>query len=121
MSSFVEMIINNSKIFAACAMIMMNIGGKYIQMDLPKSLDTIFQNIWMRRLVIFAIAFVATRDVRTAFFITLLFILIFSVMLNEKSQGCLLPETYLDLNKDGKVTPDEIEKAKQILKKASEK
>ena len=111
------MFLNNSKLFNGCAMMIMNVGGKYMNLDLPHSLDNIFQNIWIRRLVIFCIAFVATRDIKISLLITLLFILIFTVLLNEKSKGCILPINYLDFNKDGVISKEEVMRAKEILAK----
>ncbi len=107
--------LNNSKIFTGCAMMIMNIGSKYMSLDLPKSLDNIFQNVWARRIVIFCIAFIATHDIKISLFITLLFILIFRILLNENSKACILPKQYLDFNKDGIISQEEVMKAKQIL------
>lgn len=109
--------LNNNKIFAGCAMMLMNIGSRYISYDIPKSIDTIFENVWIRRIVIFCIAFIATHDVKISILITLIFILLMTILLNEKSKGCILPKKYMDFNKDGVVTKDEFEKAKNILEK----
>jgi hypothetical protein len=109
--------LNNDKIFMGCSMMLMNIGGKYMHQELPKSLDKIFENKWLRRLVIFCVAFVSTRDIKISLFITLIFILLFSILLNENSKGCILPKKYLDFNDDGIISPEEIKKAKEILKK----
>ncbi len=109
--------LNNNKVFAGCAMMLMNIGSKYVGLDLPRSLDNIFKNSWIRRIIIFCIAFVATHDIKISIFITLLFVLIFRILLNENSKGCILPKKYLDFNKDGLVSENEIIKAKEILSK----
>lgn len=107
--------LNNSKFFTGCAMMCMNIGSRYITMDLPHSLDNLFKHIWLRRLVIFCIAFVATHDIKISLLITLIYILLFSLLLNEKSKVCILPNKYLDLNKDGMISKEEIDRAKKIL------
>lgn len=109
--------LNNSKFFTGCTMMLMNIGGKYMGHDLPKSLDNLFKNEWLRRLVIFSIAFVSTHDIKISILITLLFILIFRILLNEKSQGCILPKEYIDFDDNGNVSYEEVIKAKEILKK----
>ena len=105
--------LNNSKIFAGCTMLLMNIGGKYIATDLPKSLDKIFSNIWVRRFVIFCIAFIATRDIKISIFITLIFIIVFTILLNENSMSCILPKEY----KSTKITQREADEAKKTLEK----
>lgn len=107
--------LNNNKIFTGCAMMVMNIGGRYLNMDLPHSLDNLFQNVWLRRLVIFCVAFIGTHDIKISILITLLFILVFTVLLNEKSKACILPASYLDFNKDGIISKEEVQKAKEIL------
>ena len=109
------LILNNNKLLTGCAMIIMNIGSKYIQTDLPKSLDNIFRHIWLRRLVVFCIAFISTHDIKISIIITLLYILLFTILLHEDSSACILPKQYLDFNKDGIISKDEIDKAKLIL------
>ena len=104
------------KIFTGCAIILTNIGSKYIQRDLPKSLDNIFDNIWFRRLIIFCLIFISTRDIKISILITILYILIFTTLLHENSKACILPKKYLDFNKDGIVSEDELIKARQLLK-----
>ena len=72
-------------------MIIMNLGGKYLAMEVPENVQSIFAHPWMRKLTIFGIAFLATRDVKTAFILSLLFILFNRYILNEKSVCCLMP------------------------------
>ena len=77
--------INNSKLFAGCIMILMNLGGKYVSKDVSRAADNILDTKLTRRFLIFCIAFVATRDVISSLIIMLLFIVIFSYFLNENS------------------------------------
>ena len=107
--------LNNSKILTGCAMILMNVGGKYVSYELPKSLDILFELHWLRIVVIFCIIFIGTHDIKISFFLTLLFILVFRILLNEESPVCVIPPKYLDFNKDGIVTKEEVERAKKIL------
>ena len=86
--------LNNDKVFAGFMMLLMNIGGRYISKEVPDSVDLLFQNVWLRRAVVFGIAFIATRDIITAIFITFLFILVFNYLINEKSAFCILPERF---------------------------
>ena len=109
--------LNNSKLFVGCSLILMNIGSRYIIHDLPKTLDNIFKHNILRKLVIFCIIFVAIRDIKMSILITLLYVLIFNILIHEKSAACILPNHYLDFNGDGEVSPEEIEKAKAILSK----
>ena len=114
--------INNSKLFAGCIMILMNLGGKYVSKDVSRAADNILDTKLTRRFLIFCIAFVATRDVVSSLIIMLLFIVIFSYFLNENSNYCILPKKYIiniDQNKDGIISKEEIEKSKKLLDKLS--
>ena len=114
--------INNSKLFAGCVMILMNLGGKYVSKDVSRAADNILDTKLTRRFLIFCIAFVATRDVVSSLIIMLLFIVIFSYFLNENSNYCILPKKYIiniDQNKDGIISKEEIEKSKKLLDKLS--
>ena len=77
-----------------------------------------------RQILIFSIAWMGTRDIFTALIITALFYLMTVHLFNEKSKFCIIPQKWrkyedvLDLNGDGKVTDNEIKKAKQIIEKA---
>ena len=87
----------SNKIFNALIMITMNIGGKYLAMELPTNIDKLFQTHQaLRYMVIFAICFMATRDIKYAIFMALVVILIFRFLLNETSSYCMLKEEYFE-------------------------
>lgn len=112
--------INNNKYFYAIAMILLNMGGKYIEIDLDDSHKKFLSSKILRRLIIFTVAFVATKDIIASLIITSCFVIIVLNLFNVKSNYCILPESYkkLDTNNDGIISPEEINKAYQILKKA---
>jgi hypothetical protein len=83
--------ISNNKIFIGFIMIMLNIGGRYLSMELPKNVERFFENSWMRILIVFCISFMGTRDIKISIVITLLFILIFKFLLHEESVCCIVP------------------------------
>jgi len=119
--------LNNSKFFAGLVMILLNIGSKYITIKISKSQEAYLRNNLARQMLIFAIAWMGTKDILMALAITAVFHVLTAYLFNEESQWCIIPkhlrqfEEILDLNGDGKITQDEIEKAKNILKKAREK
>ena len=87
----------SNKIFNALIMITMNIGGKYLAMELPTNIDKLFQTHQaLRYMVIFAICFMATRDIKYAIFMALIVILIFRFLLNETSSYCMLKQEYFE-------------------------
>ena len=112
--------INNNKYFYGLMMIMLNIGSKYLTLDLSAPfLKAILSSTVIRRILIFSIVFVATRDLKISLILTASFVIIALNLFNEKSKYCILPKSYrnLDTNLDGEISPDEIERAYKILKK----
>ena len=65
---FLEVIesVNTSRLFVGLMMLLLNIGSRFVMEDLSKSQEEWFNNQILRRLVIFAICFVATRDIITS-------------------------------------------------------
>lgn len=120
-------VLNDSKLFAGLIMIMLNIGSKYITIELSKTQEQYLRNSAGRQMLIFAIAWMGSRDIVIALIITGVFNILTSHLFNENSKFCIIPIKYrqyediLDLNGDGKVSEDEIKKAKLILKKATQK
>lgn len=112
--------INNSKYFYAITMILLNMGAKYIEMDLMESHRRFLSSKLLRRIIIFTVSFVATRDIVASLIITASFVIIVLNLFNEKSKYCVLPKSYreIDTNNDGKISPEEIERAYNLLKKA---
>ena len=107
--------------------IIINIGSKFVHIKISKSMEAYLKYTFSKQILVFAMAWMGTRDVYVALFITLLFTLLFEFILNENSRFCCLPETFtsyhLDLleNKDDdqKISEEEIVKAKLVLEKAS--
>ena len=119
--------INNSKFFAGLVMIMLNIGSKYITIKLSKSQEAYLSGVIARQMLIFSIIWMGTRDVLISLAMTAVFIVLTDHLFNEKSDYCVIPhhmrkyEDILDDDKDGKVTDDEVKKARDILEKARKK
>jgi hypothetical protein len=60
-----------SPYFNGSIMLLMNIGGKYLAMDLPKNLDSLFINYaFLRYIVLFSIFFMATRNIKISLLLT---------------------------------------------------
>ena len=74
--------INENKYFIGIMMIMVNIGSRFIIEELNDDQRKTVNNPYFRRLVIFSVIFMATRDVIISFIITGL-ILIFLYTCNE--------------------------------------
>jgi hypothetical protein len=75
-----------------------------------------FNTKLVRRLLLFSIFFVATRDIWVSFFLTGGFVVFAFELLNEKSDYCILPKKFIDIkkydtNNDNKLSPEEIKHA----------
>jgi hypothetical protein len=116
--------LNNSKFFAGLIMIMLNIGSKYITIELSKTQEEYLKNHVARQVLIFAISWMGTRDILMSLALTAVFVVLTEFLFNENSNFCVIPIEYrkykdvLDLNGDGVVTPDEIKKAEELINKA---
>lgn len=119
--------INNSKLLAGLGMIILNLFSKYVVLDLSKSQEAFIRNTITREILIFVIAFVGTRDLLLALFLTATFVVLSGTIFNEKSKFCVIPEKYkylyneVDSNNDGRVSKEEIQRAREILYKANMK
>ena len=116
--------LNNSTFFAGLMMMFMNIGSKYISIELSKTQEQYLRNSVARQVLIFAIAWFGTRDIITSVILTACFIVMADYLFNENSEYCILPEQWkmlysiVDENGDGVVTEEEINKAIHVLEKA---
>tara|TARA_B110000046_G_C12708255_1_gene279463 strand:+ start:148 stop:543 length:396 start_codon:yes stop_codon:yes gene_type:complete len=113
--------LNSNNYFIGLMMILLNIGSKYFVQELGNTADYFFNFKIIRRLSIFTVFFVATRDIKTSIILTAAFIIIALELFNEKSVNCILPKRLLDTidtNKDGKLSPSEIQNALKLLEKA---
>ena len=119
--------LNNSKFFAGLVMILLNIGSKYITIELSKSQEEYLKNKVGRQILIFAISWMGSRDILVALVLTSIFTVLTNHLFNEESQFCVIPQKYrnyehlLDLDKNNVVTEDEIKKARELLAKVTKK
>lgn len=116
-------VFNTNPYFIGIMMLMLNLGGRFLMLDVSKKQEMFFQNPWVRRILIFTVFFIATRSIAIAFWLTILAVLILGYLFNENSALCIFSSGKC-ANKDatgmsGKsgLTPDE----QDILRRLSEK
>lgn len=111
---------NNNKYVYGFLMILLNIGARYIEMDLVKSHKEFLSSKMLRRLLIFTVAFIGTRDLVASLVITATFIIFVLNLFNADSKYYVLPNSIkqLDTNNDGVISPEEIKNAYELLQKA---
>ena len=85
--------LNENKYFIGFAMILLNIGARFIIDELDDDLREIISNKYIRRFFIFCSFFMATKDVFTSLILTIVFVIIINEFLvtekdkkNEKKQ-----------------------------------
>lgn len=103
--------LNSSKLLVGICMIIFNIGSKYILIDISKSQERLLKNKVARRLTLFCIFFVATRDMVTSLVLTGSFVILALNMFNEDSRYNIMPSSFFDTV----YTPEEYEMAKKIV------
>lgn len=101
----------NQKIAAGLAMLTLNIGARYIQADLGKFHDLILSNEYIKKIIVFSLFFVATRDASIAFLLTIFYIIVIDGILHEKRKFSLIPAKYTQ----NTVNVSEYNKAKAIV------
>ena len=107
-------------------MIMLNIGSKYITIELSKTQEEYLRNNVGRQLLIFSISWMGTRDIYLALGLTAVFTILTQYLFNENSSFCILPKhvkalsEVLDSNNDNKVSDAEIRHALEVLNKAKQ-
>jgi len=114
--------INNSKIFAGLMIIILNIASRFVNLKLSKNVELYLKHTFSKQILVFAIAWMGTRDIYVAILITICFIIIVDYLCNEDSSLCCLPEAFTEyhLELDNTVTQAEIQKANEVLLRAKE-
>jgi hypothetical protein len=119
------MYLNNSKFFAGVIMILLNIGSKFITIQFSKSTEEYMKWSVSKQLLIFAMAWMGTRDIYTALGLTAVFTILSDFLFNEEHPLCIVPPKYrvlhklIDTNENGVVSDPEIAAAVAILEKAN--
>lgn len=90
----------NSTLLIGIAIILMQIGGSYISKEIPDYIEEIIDTPILRRFFIFIIVLIYTKDVGTSVLVTLLFVIMFSFLLNKKSRYCILTENMKNKKKE---------------------
>jgi hypothetical protein len=111
--------INSNPYFIGIMMLLLNLGGRFISLEMSKGQEAFFYNTWVRRSLIFIIIFVGTRNVLVALIMSSIIILCIGYLFNENSSFCILPnelkEFYNNIDED--VSHDDYVKAKTTIEK----
>jgi hypothetical protein len=105
-------------------MILLNVGSKFISIQFSKSTEEYLKFSLSKQILVFAMAWMGTRDIYTSLALTAIFVVLSDHLFNEESKFCIVPHKYrvlhklIDTNENGNVSQDEINTAITILEKA---
>jgi uncharacterized membrane protein len=113
--------INNSKIFAGLMIIILNITSKFVNFRFSKSVERYLKYTFSKQILVFAIAWMGTRDIYMALIVTFIFIICMDYLFNEDSALCCLPnyliENLKEMDDDDEVPEEDAQKAQEIIDK----
>lgn len=118
------MYLNNSKFFAGIIMILLNIGSKFITIQFSRSTEEYMKYTVSKQILVFAMAWMGTRDIYTALGLTAVFTILSDYLFNEESALCMVPQKFrvlhklVDTNEDNVVSEPELSAAIAVLDKA---
>jgi hypothetical protein len=116
--------LNSSTFFAGIMMICLNIGSRYIQLNLDESTESYIKYALTKEILVFTISWMATRNIYMSLGLTAVFIVLADFIFNEKSRYCLLPKKFIHSRRmnelvDNKILSEkEINDALEVLEKA---
>jgi len=87
---------NQSKLFAGLIIIILNISSKFVTIKLSKSMEGFLKYTFSRDILVFAMAWMGTRDIYTAIIITVVFAICSNFLFNEQSGFCCLSESFIE-------------------------
>jgi phosphomannomutase len=109
-------IVNNNRVLWGVTMILLNFGSRYVVADLGKSHELLLSNEIAKKIIIFSMFFVGTRDILTSFLLTVAYIIIVDGILHENRKFNLLPKAFLSKAKQNvSVSQADYERAKQMV------
>ena len=92
--------LNESKYFAGIIIIIINFSSKFVDVRLSKPMESYFKNTFSRQMLVFAIAWMPTRDIFVAFIVSALVIFCVDFLMNDDSMFCVLPESFTTYHRE---------------------
>lgn len=108
-------VLNGNPYIIGVFYIFLNLGGRFLSMELTKRQEWFLAQPYVRPFILFAVMFIATRNLAVAFWATALVLSVLWLFANENSSLCLIPGWRTDESKkvDADKTYDEKMKAVQ--------
>jgi len=106
--------LNSSTFFAGIMMICLNIGSRYIQLNLDESTESYIKYALTKEILVFTISWMATKNIYMSLGLTAVFIVLADFILNEKSRYCLLPKKFIKTRRMNELVGSKILSEKEI-------
>ena len=119
--------INENKILTGVIMIIMNLSSRYITFELSKSQEYYLKHFVGKKLLIFTVLWMGTRDIIISLILTVFFLWFSDYLFNDQSKYCIIPNRYRKMNQmyeldpSGNITQKDINDALHLLKIARSK
>lgn len=84
-------LLNGNPYIIGAAYLMINLGGRYLSLELTKQQEAFLANKALRPILLFSVLFIATRSLVVAFWTTIIVLSIIWVFANENHVMCLIP------------------------------
>ena len=82
-------IFNTNPYFIGIMMLLLNLGGRFISLEVTKKQEQFLQHPWIRRVLIFTVLFMGTRSITVSFWATVVVVLLLGYLFNENSSLCI--------------------------------
>lgn len=84
--------LNENKLLVGLVLIFLNIGSKFIVIELSETQKQLLSNTILRQVLVFCVAFAGTRDVMMSLLLTAIFVILVDGVLHEDSPISLVPK-----------------------------
>jgi hypothetical protein len=109
--------LNGNPFIIGTAMLLMNLGGRFLSMEMTPGQELFFQNPYIRRALFFIILFMGTRNLAVAAVMWVVVVLSIGYLFNENSAYCIfgkssIPDTTCSDDKRASVNDADIDNTK---------
>jgi hypothetical protein len=88
--------LNDSKIFAGLVILTLNLSSKMITLPMSRTVESVIKHNFSQYVLVFAIAWMGTREVLIASTVTIIFAICMEFLFNEKSAFCCLSKSFVN-------------------------
>lgn len=81
--------VNSNPYFIGLMMLLLNLGGRFLALEISKEQEKFLSHPIIRRFFLFAVLFVGTRNIIIAAGLTIIVIILLGYLFNENSELCL--------------------------------